>query len=232
LERAHALPCTEHEAAIIFERARSGLAATPIEREKYASYVLLHLCKRYCEKGWVQQFHLGPIRNNNPRLRREIGADCGCDSIGDFSHAVPLSRLLGQLDDADQLAKTILYNINPADNYVFATMAGNFQGALTPGRVQWGAAWWFLDQKEGIEWHLNNLSSLGLLSTFVGFLTDSRSFGSFCRHEYFRRVLCNLIGQDIERGEIPADDCLVGDLIRRLCHGNAHAWFPFEKGMA
>ena len=159
------------------------------------------------EKGWTQQFHLGAMRNNNSRMFALKGPDIGFDSIGDYAMAEPMSRFLDKLDRDHKLAKTILYNLNPADNEVMATMAGNFQDGSVPGKIQWGSAWWFLDQKDGMEKQLNALSNLGLLRHFVGMLTDSRSFLSFPRHEYFRRILCNLIGNDVENGEIPDEKC-------------------------
>ena len=167
------------------------------------------------------QLHIGALRNNNARLLRTIGPDTGFDSIGDLKLADGLSGFLDRLDDENALPRTILYNLNPADNYVFATMAGNFQDGTIPGKVQFGSGWWFLDQKEGMEWQINALSNLGLLSRFIGMITDSRSFMSYPRHEYFRRVLCNLIGNDVENGEIPADEDLVGPMIRNICHANA-----------
>ena len=154
----------------------------------------------YHAKGWVQQFHLGPLRNNNRRLLNLLGADAGVDSIGDFSHAKALSDFLNTLDQRNELAKTILYNINPADNEVFASMCGNFNDGITKGKIQYGSGWWFLDQKDGMEKQLNALSNIGIVSTFIGMLTDSRSFLSYSRHEYFRRILCNLFGAEMENG--------------------------------
>jgi glucuronate isomerase len=170
------------------------------------------------------QLHLGPVRNNNTRLARQIGADVGCDSIGDYPQAESLSRFLDRLDTENSLPRTILYNVNPADNYVFGTMAGNFADGSIAGKVQFGSGWWFVDQKEGMEWQINALSNLGLLSRFVGMLTDSRSFMSFPRHEYFRRTLCNLIGRDIESGELPEDYDLVGSMVRNICFQNAQTF--------
>jgi glucuronate isomerase len=167
------------------------------------------------------QLHLGALRNNNTRLLRQLGPDTGFDSIGDFPQATSLGAFLDRLDTENSLPKTILYNLSPADNYAFATMAGNFQDGTVPGKVQFGSGWWFLDQKEAMELQLNALSNLGLLSRFVGMVTDSRSFMSYPRHEYFRRVLCNLIGRDIEAGEIPGDVKLAGSLVRNICHANA-----------
>jgi glucuronate isomerase len=172
-------------------------------------------------RGWTMQLHLGPIRNTNTRLMAALGADSGCDSIGDFSQAEQLSRYLDALDRIGELPRTILYNINPADNYLFGTMAGNFQDGTVPGKIQLGSGWWFLDQKEGMEWQLNTLSNLGLLRRFVGMVTDSRSFLSFPRHEYFRRVLCDLIGRDVESGSLPDDLALLGAMVSEICFGNA-----------
>jgi glucuronate isomerase len=221
LDRCYAEPCTESEASAIFAAALSGNAASPTDHAKFASFVMFFLGRLYAEKGWTMQLHLGALRNNNTRLLRQLGPDTGFDSIGDFPQAASLGAFLDRLDTENSLPKTILYNLNPADNYAFATMAGNFQDGTVAGKVQLGSGWWFLDQKEAMEWQLNALSNLGLLSRFVGMVTDSRSFMSYPRHEYFRRVLCNLIGRDIEAGEIPDDIELAGSLVRNICHSNA-----------
>ena len=176
------------------------------------------------ERGWVKQLHLGALRNNNTRLLKQLGPDTGFDSIGDFPQAQSLSAYLNRLDQDNALPKTIIYNLNPADNYAFATMIGNFQDGTIAGKVQLGSGWWFLDQKEGMEMQMNALSNLGLLSRFVGMVTDSRSFMSYTRHEYFRRVLCNLIGRDVENGELPNDDSLLGTMISNICHANAKSY--------
>ena len=178
-------------------------------------------------KGWTQQFHLGAIRNNNPRMMRELGPDTGFDSIGDFSMARAMSKFFGKLDDTDQLAKTILYNLNPRDNYLYATMIGNFQDGSIAGKMQFGSGWWFLDQKEAMEWQMNALSNLGLLSRFVGMLTDSRSFLSYPRHEYFRRILCNLLGNDVEKGLLPNDLKFIGQMVENISYNNAKNFFNF-----
>jgi glucuronate isomerase len=178
-------------------------------------------------RGWTMQLHIGALRNTNSRLMRGMGADVGCDSIDSFTRIAELAGFLNALDDLDELPRTILYNLNPADNYIFGTMIGNFQGGGIPGKIQLGSGWWFLDQKEGMEWQLNALSSLGLLSRFVGMVTDSRSFLSFPRHEYFRRVLCNLLGKDIENGLLPRDLDLVASMVKDICHGNARSYFGF-----
>jgi glucuronate isomerase len=224
LNHAHSRFISDAEAQRIFEKARSGQAASPEEQDAFASNIMLHVGQLNSRKGWTMQLHLGPVRNNNTRLARQIGADVGCDSIGDYPQAESLSRFLDRLDTENALPRTILYNVNPADNYVFGTMAGNFADGSIAGKVQFGSGWWFVDQKEGMEWQINALSNLGLLSRFVGMLTDSRSFMSFPRHEYFRRTLCNLIGRDIESGEVPADYELVGGMVRDICFQNAQSF--------
>jgi glucuronate isomerase len=179
------------------------------------------------ERGWTQQYHVGALRNNRGRAFGTLGPDTGFDSIGDSPVARPLSRLLDRLDRVDRLARTIVYNLNPADNAVVATMIGNFQDGATPGKMQFGSAWWFLDQKDGIERQIEDLSQMGLLSRFVGMTTDSRSFLSYPRHEYFRRVLCNVLGRDMAAGLIPGDYGLVGGMVRDICYNNAAAYFGF-----
>jgi glucuronate isomerase len=216
--------CSEAVAARIFDAARAGRAATPEEQAQFASYLMLSFGRLDAEKGWTKQLHLGARRNNNSRLFRQTGPDTGFDSIGDWPQADALGTYLDRLDSENALPKTIIYNLNPRDNYVIATMVGNFQDGRVAGKVQFGSGWWFMDQKEGMEWQMNALSNVGLLSRFVGMLTDSRSFMSYPRHEYFRRVLCNLIGRDIENGEIPNDDSLVGPLIENICYGNAERY--------
>lgn len=190
--------------------------------------VLKHLCRTYHKHSWVQQFHLGALRNTNRRMIHKLGKDSGFDSIADFNQASSLARFLSSLDETDQLTKTILYNLNPADNAVFATMCGNFNNSGIKGKVQWGSAWWYLDQKDGMETQLNTLSNMGLLSTFIGMLTDSRSFLSFPRHEYFRRILCNLIGADVEQGLLPKDEKWLGEMIADICYHNAKEYFNFH----
>jgi len=208
----------------LFKKVRAGSKLSMNERVQLKSTVLTELCKLYHEKGWIQQFHLGALRSNNSRLLRELGPDTGFDSIGDYPQAQSMSRFFNQLDDTNQLTKTIIYNINPADNEVFATMLGNFSVG-TPGKMQWGSGWWFLDQKDGMERQMNTLSNMGLLSRFVGMVTDSRSFMSYPRHEYFRRILCNLLGRDIEHGELPEDFDRVGKLVQDVCYNNAKQYF-------
>jgi glucuronate isomerase len=229
LDRCDAEPCAETEAAAIFDMARSGRAASPAERAKFASFVMLFLGRLYAERGWTMQLHLGALRSSNTRLLRQLGPDTGFDSISDAPQAASLGAFLDRLDQDNALPRTILYNLNPADNYAFAALAGNFQDGSIPGKVQFGSGWWFLDQKEAMQWQINALSNLGLLSRFVGMVTDSRSFMSYPRHEYFRRVLCDLIGRDIESGEIPDADELAGPLVRNICHANAERYFDFPK---
>jgi glucuronate isomerase len=228
---SHCYPddCTEAIAAKVFADARAGKQASPADADKFRSFVLLWLGEQYHRRGWVMQLHLGALRNNNTRLLRALGPDIGFDSIGDWPQAEALSRFLDKLDQNNRLPKTILYNLNPADNYVLATMLGNFQDGSVAGKIQFGSGWWFLDQKEGMEWQLNALSNLGLLSRFVGMLTDSRSFLSYSRHEYFRRILCNLIGRDVQNGELPRDMKLLSAMVQNICFGNAKSYFPFEE---
>jgi glucuronate isomerase len=180
------------------------------------------------KRGWTKQLHLGPLRNNNSRLYKALGPDTGFDSIGDFSQARALSHYLDSLDSTNELPRTVLYNINPADNYILATMIGNFQDGSVAGKIQFGSGWWFLDQKDGMEMQLNALSQLGLLRRFVGMLTDSRSFLSYPRHEYFRRILCNLLGNDMESGVIPNDLELIGSMVREICFSNARDYFRLD----
>jgi glucuronate isomerase len=228
MENCFAEPCTAAEAKVIFDAARAGRAANAADQAKFASFMMLEFGRWDAHKGWTKQLHLGAIRNNNNRLLTKLGPDTGFDSIGDFSQTRALSRYLDTLDSTDELPRTVLYNLNPADNYAFATMIGNFQDGSVPGKMQFGSGWWFLDQKEGMEMQINALSTQGLLSRFVGMLTDSRSFLSYPRHEYFRRTLCNLLGTDMERGEIPNDRDLVGPMVRRICFANAREFFRLD----
>jgi glucuronate isomerase len=225
METAFAEPCTAAEAKAIFDAARSGRAATPAGLAQFSSFLMLELGRLDAARGWTKQLHLGALRSTNTRLLAKLGPDTGFDSIGDFTQARALSRYLDALDATGELPRTVLYNLNPADNYVFATMAGNFQDGSIAGKIQFGSGWWFLDQKEAMEWQLNALSNNGLLRRFVGMLTDSRSFLSYTRHEYFRRVLCNLLGGEMERGELPADRELVGAMVREICFSNARDYF-------
>jgi glucuronate isomerase len=219
---------TDAEVASIFSKRLNGADLNLEEQEKFKSALLLFLSEHYHRLGWVQQFHLGALRNNNARMLRVLGPDTGWDSIGDYPQAQTLSAFLNHLDARDTLAKTILYNLNPADNEVFATMIGNFNDGSVRGKVQWGSSWWFLDQKDGITKQINTLSNMGMLSCFVGMLTDSRSFLSFPRHEYFRRVLCNIFGEEIASGELPNDMDLIGGMISDICYKNAKNYFDFK----
>ena len=222
--------CTEREAARIFDAVRSGKPVSPAEVAAFRSFMMLFFGHLDAEKGWTKQLHLGALRNNNSRLLRALGPDTGFDSIGDQPQAAALAKYLDRLDQDNRLPKTVIYNLNPADNYLFGTMIGNFQDGTVPGKIQFGSGWWFLDQKEAMEWQLNALSNLGLLSRFVGMLTDSRSFLSYTRHEYFRRILCNLIGKDVVNGELPRDMGLLGQMVRDICFGNARDYFGLELG--
>jgi len=230
LENLPDADCTEAEAAAIFTQTRAGRAATPEQTAKWVWFVMVYLGRIDAKRGWTKQLHLGALRNNNSRLLKRLGADAGVDSIGDFPQARALSRYLDTLDRDNQLPKVVLYNLNPADNYVFAAMIGNFQDGSVAGKIQFGSGWWFLDQKEGMELQLNALSQLGLLSKFVGMLTDSRSFLSYPRHEYFRRILCSLLGADVEAGLIPADEAALSKLVTDICYDNATAYFGLEFG--
>jgi len=225
LEQIYAVDFSEFEVDRIFKRKLEGHAIFPAEALQFQSAVLYYLALKYHEKNWVMQFHLGALRNNNTRLIEAIGGDSGGDSMGDFAQAKAISRFLNRLDLENSLPKTILYNLNPANNEVFATMCGNFNDGKIVGKMQWGSGWWFLDQKDGMEKQINTLSNMGLLSRFVGMLTDSRSFLSFPRHEYFRRILCNLIGADIEDGELPADLDFLGQMVEDICYNNAKKYF-------
>jgi len=220
---------SERIAAKVFKKARRNKKVNVDETAAYRSTMLQFLSRLDHQRNWVQQLHIGALRNVNSRLFERLGPDVGVDSIGDFSHAVALARFLDRLDRNGHLAKTIVYPINPTDNEVVATMIGNFQDGSTPGKLQFGSAWWFMDQKDGIEDQINVLSATGLLSRFVGMTTDSRSVLSFPRHEYFRRVLCTLVGRDMDRGLIPNDMELAGTLIRGVCHDNAAAYFSLGR---
>lgn len=227
LEQIYFEEFTASEIQNIFKKKRSNQELSQEEILKFQSGVLLFLSETYHQFGWVQQFHLGALRNNNARMHRILGPDTGWDSIGDFSQARKLSQFLNALDTKDKLTKTILYNLNPADNEVLATMIGNFNDGSIKGKVQFGSGWWFLDQKDGMTKQMNALSNMGLLSCFIGMLTDSRSFLSFPRHEYFRRVLCNLLGKEIESGELPNDMELIGKMVSDISYHNAEEYFNF-----
>jgi glucuronate isomerase len=228
LPYCYANPCSEGRAASIFAKVRSGDAATPEEHEEFASFMMIFFGRLDAAKNWTKQLHLGALRNVNTRRQRELGPDSGYDSIGDYPQAAALNRYLDLLEREDALPKTIIYNNNPADNYLFATAVGSFQDSAVAGKIQFGSAWWFLDQKDGIKWQLNALSNVGLLSRFVGMVTDSRSFMSFPRHEYFRRVLCNLLGEEMERGDLPNDEPLIGSLVQNICFNNARDYLGLE----
>ncbi|MBX0332628.1 glucuronate isomerase [Pontibacter sp. HSC-14F20] len=228
LETIYAEAYTEQEVKAIFEKALQKQSLTKEEVLKFKSAMLMQLALMDHSKNWTQQFHLGALRNNNTRMMRELGPDTGFDSIGDFDVARPLAKFMDKLDNSNQLAKTILYNLNPSQNELYATMIGNFNDGSTPGKIQYGSAWWFLDQKDGMERQLNALSNMGLLSRFVGMLTDSRSFLSYPRHEYFRRILCNMIGNDVENGELPANEMAwLGQMVEDICYNNAKSYFNF-----
>jgi len=216
---------TEAEIKSIFKKKRENQDITAEEALKFQSAILLFLAETYHEYGWVQQYHLGALRNNNKRMLDVLGPDTGWDSIGDYPQAQKLSAFLNALDSKDKLTKTIIYNLNPADNEVMATMIGNFNDGSVRGKVQFGSGWWFLDQKDGMTKQLNALSNMGLISCFIGMLTDSRSFLSFPRHEYFRRILCNLLGDEIKRGELPNDMEWIGKMVSDISYNNAKDYF-------
>ncbi len=227
LEQLYHFNLGDFDISRLFQQLLEGKPLTSEEIRYFKFETLVHLCRSYHRLGWVQQFHLGALRNTNERMLKKLGPDTGFDSIGDFEQAMPLARFLNLLDSTDQLTKTIIYNLNPSDNEVFASMIGNFNDGTIKGKMQFGSAWWFLDQKDGMEKQLNSLSNLGLLSCFIGMLTDSRSFLSFPRHEYFRRILCNLLGTDVQKGELPADEKWLGKIISDICYHNAKDYFGF-----
>jgi glucuronate isomerase len=228
LEEIYADEYTSEEIIIIFERLLKGETLCLKCQRQFKSAMLVHFAAWDHEKGWVQQFHLGALRNNNTRMLNQLGPDTGWDSIGTFDQGKALSTFLNGLDTRNKLTKTILYNLNPADNEVLATMVGNFNDGSFPGKIQFGSGWWFLDQKDGIIKQLNALSNMGLLSRFVGMLTDSRSFLSFPRHEYFRRILCDLIGTEVEEGELPNDIEWLGKMVQDICYNNNVNYFNWK----
>ncbi|MBN1508246.1 MAG: glucuronate isomerase [Sedimentisphaerales bacterium] len=228
LETAYAQDYTSGDIQSIFSKIRAGKALNAHEVLQFKSAMMAEFGLMDAECGWVQQLHLGALRNNSTRLFRKLGPDIGCDSMGDLEVAKPLSRFLDRLDAQDKLPKTILYNLNSRDNALMATMVGNFQDGSVPGRLQYGSAWWFLDQKDGMEDQMRILANMGLLSRFVGMLTDSRSFLSYPRHEYFRRVLCGMLGRDVEAGLLPNDMALLGQMVEDISYNNARAYFPME----
>jgi glucuronate isomerase len=227
LEFTHASDFTHAQANAILKKRLSGSLPSTEEASLFNSCVLYELFVMYNDHGWTQQLHLGALRGNNQKLKRQLGADVGCDSIGDFDQSKNLSKLLGMLNDKDKLTNTILYNLNPAMNEVFATMPGNFNNEKV--EIQWGTAWWFLDQKDGMELQMRTLSNMGLLSKFIGMLTDSRSFLSFPRHEYFRRLLCNMIGDDIESGLLPNDTAFFGNMVEDICYHNLKKFIKYKN---
>jgi glucuronate isomerase len=228
LEEIYTDDFTGSEIDAIFNKVHGGKNISEPEQRKFRSAMLIHFAEWDWEKGWVQQFHLGALRNNNSRMLQTLGADTGWDSIGDFSQARTLAKLLDKLDANNKLAKTIVYNLNPADNELMATMVGNFNDGSVAGKIQLGAAWWFLDQKDGMTRQINAISNMGLLSRFIGMLTDSRSFLSYPRHEYFRRILCDLFGDEIENGELPNDINWIGKVVQDICFNNAKNYFNWQ----
>jgi glucuronate isomerase len=228
IEQFHADDYTEKEVGAILQKVLAGSELNLEEISRFKSAMLYELAVMDAERGWVQQYHYGAIRNNNSRMFAQLGPDTGYDSIGDFTIARTLSRFLNRLDSSGKLTKTILYNLNPRDNELIATMIGNFQDGIIPGKIQFGAGWWFLDQETGMINQLNALSLMGLLSRFVGMLTDSRSFISYPRHEYFRRILCNMLGEDIEKGKLPASEMeTIGKMVEMISYYNAKNYFGF-----
>ncbi len=228
LERCFYAETSELEVSKIFENARIGRAATTGEKEQFGFYLMREVARWNAEKGWTLQLHLGALRSNNSRMFKAIGPDTGFDSISDMPQVATMGRFFDSLDQTNQLPKTVVYNLNWSDNYSVATMLGNFQDGVIPGKMQLGTGWWHLDQKEAMTAQMNALSNLGLFPRFVGMLTDSRSFLSYPRHEYFRRVLCDLVGSDVENGELPRDMALVGGMVRNICYKNAVDYFGVE----
>lgn len=221
---------TDEEINEIFQKAMKGEKLEKAEIDKYKTRTLLNLARMYSTRGWTMQLHIGAMRNNNQKMFNRLGPDTGYDSIGDEKIAEPLSKLLNEMNNKDELPRTILYNLNPADNDILGTMIGNFQGGGIPGKIQFGSGWWFNDQKDGMIKQMVSLANLGLLRRFVGMVTDSRSFISYTRHEYFRRVLCNLIGTWVVEGEAPYDLELLGNMVKEICYNNAKEYFGIELG--
>jgi len=230
LERIYAAPYTDAEVTAIFAKARAGKALGADEIEKLRAALSYDFAVMDHARGWVQQFHLGAMRNLSTRAVRVLGPDTGYDSVGDFPQGEALAGFLDRLDGEGRLAKTIVYNLNPRDNELFATIVGSFQDGSAPGKMQLGSAWWFLDQLDGMRRQLDALSNMGLLARFVGMLTDSRSFLSYSRHDYFRRLLCNLLGDDATGGRLPNDPALLGRVVEDVCFRNARDYFGFALG--
>ena len=229
MEHIYAEDYTDADIRNIFDKIRAGHALTVSDNRKFKSAMLITFAEWDWERGFVQQYHLGALRNNNTRMLRKLGPDTGWDSIGDFEQGRSLVKFLDRLDGQDKLAKTILYNLNPADNELMATMIGNYNDGSSVGKVQWGSGWWFLDQKDGMIRQMNALSNMGLISRFVGMLTDSRSFLSFPRHEYFRRILCNIFGEEVENGELPDDIAWIGSMMQDICYRNVRDYFGWPE---
>ena len=219
---------TEQKARQLFEQTLEGQDATREEKEQFGAFIMLYLCRWYSANNWTMQIHLGPLRNNSSRLLKTFGPDAGTDSIGDWAQAEKMSAFLDRLDQEDALPKTIVYNNNPSDNFVVSTMLGNFQRDF-PGKMQFGSGWWHLDQRDGMEEQIKTLANTGLLSRFIGMLTDSRSFLSFPRHEYFRRILCNLLGTWMIEGFLPQEPAMIGDLVKRVCYQNAKDFLNLDN---
>ena len=230
LESLPDVDCTAGEARTIWERAMAGTAATAAEAAKFTAFLMLEIARLNHARGWVTQLHLGPFRDPNPLLAERLGADAGCDTVGDARQGPGLVRFLGTLAAEGSLGRTILYNINPADNALFAALPGSFQDGAIPGTIQWGSGWWFMDQERGMRAHMNMLSDLGLLARFVGMVTDSRSFLSYPRHEYFRRILCDLLGADVESGRLPDRRDWLDRLVADVCVANARQFFGGPDG--
>ncbi|TVQ65571.1 MAG: glucuronate isomerase [Balneolaceae bacterium] len=229
IEEPYSAPYSDQQVEKTFDKARSGKKLTRKESARFKSAFLYRCGVMNHQKGWVLQLHIGAQRNNNSRMLAKLGPDAGFDSMGDGEIARPLARLLDRLDRDNILPKTVLYNIHPGDNELIGTMIGNFQDGTTPGKLQHGPPWWFLDQKDGIEKQIESLSNMGILSRFIGMTTDSRSFLSFSRHHYFRRILCNLLGRDMDRGVLPDEPELISDLVESICYGNAKGYFLYSQ---
>jgi glucuronate isomerase len=232
LDHCYATPCSDAAAATIFDKAQKRKPVNEEESIQFASFMMLFLARLDAEKGWTKQLHLGALRNVNSAASEAIGRDTGYDTVGDFPQIRPLAAYLDLLARENALPRMILYNNNPTDTFAFASLIGCFQDGQEPGKIQYGSAWWFLDQKEGITAQLNALSNVGLLSRFIGMVTDSRSFMSYPRHEYFRRILCDVVGQDVVRGELPNDDAVLGHLIQDVCYRNARNYLNLPEPTA